>query len=347
MSNLPALSNMPLRPSTTPPLWRTVWATSLSAPTWNNTRVIKKTFATPDSVTGFNYTTDLQAIFGISIDFGVFGRQGGSSYESAYVNDATLTARYNTDFTDSIAASSYAGYTGAQELLLGLNTRYNNGAAVEDNPQLNLYLGCISIAQGTSPPVNELYIRIVFKLPAALDLQDASGATYGKFYAIYELKTGGEGGSPAQGDWRLKVIVDGATGTNRYLVACDNVANLSTNPALVEYFTYTDTGEVSLGTYNTMHLKFKRPASVDDITTGVLQLSIDQPGYGRTVLADIGAGVGRILEPTKSPLMGDFNYPFTRFFGNCYTRQETADLPSIPIIYSEYGFWREPPFAIV
>lgn len=113
---LPALSNIPLRPSAVAPLWRTVWATSLSAAAWNNKRVIKKTFTAPDSVTGFDFTADLQAIFGSNIDFGVFGRAGETSAsvppgetvppsEAPYVNDATLVARYNRDFTDSIAAS--------------------------------------------------------------------------------------------------------------------------------------------------------------------------------------------------------------------------------------------------
>jgi len=167
--------------------------------------------------------------------------------------------------------------------------------------------------------VPQFYMKARIKLPSDLATK-LDHTTDDNWLTLFQCKTGGVGGSSAQGDFRIQINIleQGADGNLGWKVVCDNRANhpnLTSNPNLPNgylietFWTIPSSGintdaPVPLGEWFELEWFYQRPADHDDITTGRCYFAMTTQAGDRYVLCDKQGGI----------MFGDLGCVLTRIY---------------------------------
>ena len=320
---LSVLSNIPWNtPGATGPTSTLLWASnlqnvSLVTPiTYNNTNTVRQfiTSSGDDPTTGFNWTTDIQAIMGATVKPQILMiGQGG-----VLVNDAGLNAQVDARYDHQIDATDCPGVPASC-------FEFNTAVKIRDDAAANPQASLMWIADGdeaaTLDPFAEFYYSFWYYIPA--DLNVLTSQTNGNWKTAMEYKTGrpdATGGSGV-GDMRFSVVINGDNGYPEWQIKTDNQANgFSASPPMSGLGVAADDPYwqvvggnmvgITLGAWHFIEVYNKRSVNHADITTGRAIVAVTPYGGTRVVVCNHTGGVMRGVEAL----------PVTRFFlDNCYS----------------------------
>lgn len=309
-------------------LWHTVFGTgvTLGTPLHVNDTLWRTTLSGTDSVTGFNFTSDLESFLSTGTTAKI------ESIPDYNVPDTTEYALQGSEAFEAIV--NYPWRSDGRQLV---NKIIKKGPSASPNPQRLLQIERPSSASVIANPLEEFYLCVDFIIPSGTTTQTGDTAT-GNFLlpGVFEIKSGCHyNGSVYQnsvGDFRINTQISGADGVDKWRVLIDNQANGGyTNTA---YYDNKSSGVPIL--YDTPlrhHLHVKRPTSNSDIYSGRITIGIQAYGAPIKILADIQGGVQKGVE----------NLPFTRFMINLYG----SVLAPMEARCGQIQFWDRPPIVLV
>lgn len=272
---------------------------------------------TSDSTTGYDLSADIKAIFGSAT----------AVVMQSVPQNSILLADFGTYYGSTLTGG---------ELRVQCTMR---DSMASPNPQTHLHF-LRTAAQALADDINELCLMLYVKIPAGLDLQSGNTTT-GKFWEVWELKTGGYNNLTSIGDMRFKMEILGNNGYNEWVCTVDDNAGgngtIYGMPASTQVIKRNFSGiTAQLNTWTKCYSWWNR-------SKGRITMAIHPDGGAFQVIGDIYPADIQESYLAKNTLYGAADLPICRlFFGSNYT---TANLPA-PNAIKEMQIWDKPPIKL-